>query len=230
LRNGWTIIGIAIIGSVFITLFVETAVFGTGENAVADLDIVQYALLLVLVGIGVALGWRLSASSALRMALGCSAIVAIGLIVYSADPSVEPKYLAPAAAKSTQTAGTYEWGVVHLTAESTGHFFATGQVEGTDIDFIVDTGATLVALTYDDALNIGLPVHSLRFDASIKTANGQTWGAIVELADVTIGEITVRNVQAMVLDDGLDRSLLGMSFLNRLTSFEIARDKLTLRQ
>ncbi len=230
MRNGWTIIGIAIIGSVFITLFVETAVFGTGENAVADLDIVQYALLLVLVGIGVALGWRLSASSALRMALGCSAIVAIGLIVYSADPSVEPKYLAPAAAKSTQTAGTYEWGVVHLTAESTGHFFATGQVEGTDIDFIVDTGATLVALTYDDALNIGLPVHSLRFDASIKTANGQTWGAIVELADVTIGKITVRNVQAMVLDDGLDRSLLGMSFLNRLTSFEIARDKLTLRQ
>ena len=230
MRNGWTIIGIAIIGSVFITLFVETTVFGTGENAVADLDIVQYALLLVLVGIGVALGWRLSASSALRMALGCSAIVAIGLIVYSADPSVESKYLAPAAAKSTQTAGTYEWGVVHLTAESTGHFFATGQVEGTDIDFIVDTGATLVALTYDDALNIGLPVHSLRFDASIKTANGQTWGAIVELADVTIGEITVRNVQAMVLDDGLDRSLLGMSFLNRLTSFEIARDKLTLRQ
>ena len=87
-----------------------------------------------------------------------------------------------------------------------------------------------MALTYDDALNIGLPVYSLRFDASIKTANGETWGAIVELADVTIGDITVRNVQAMVLDEGLDRSLLGMSFLNRLTSFEVARDRLTLRQ
>lgn len=230
MRNGWTIIGLAIIGSAFITLFVETMAFGTGQNAAADLDVVQYALLLVLVGIGVALGWRLSASPALRMALGCSAMVAIGLIVYSASLSIGPTYPAPAAAKSTQTADTYEWGVVHLTAESTGHFFAIGEVEGTDIDFIVDTGATLVALTYDDALSIGLPVHSLRFDAAIKTANGQTWGAIVELADITIGDITVRNVQAMILDEGLDRSLLGMSFLNRLTSFEVARDRLTLRQ
>ncbi len=230
MRNGWTIIGIAIIGSALITLFVETAIIGSGEEAAADLDIVQYALLLVLVGVGVALGWRLSASPALRTALASSAIVAIGLIAYSASPAIEPNYLASARVKTTQTAGTYEWGVVHLTAGSMGHFFATGEVEGTDVDFMIDTGATLVALTYDDALSIGLPVHSLRFNAAIKTANGQTWGAAVELGDVTIGDITVRNVQAMILDGGLDRSLLGMSFLSKLTSFEIARDRLTLRQ
>ena len=230
MRNGWTIIGIAIVGSALITLFVETAIIGSGEEAAADLDIVQYALLLVLVGVGIALGWRLSASPALRTALASSAIVAIGLIAYSASQAIEPNYLASARVKTTQTANTYEWGVVHLKAGSMGHFFAAGEVEGTDVDFMIDTGATLVALTYDDALSIGLPVHSLRFNTSIKTANGQTWGATVELGDVTIGDITVRNVQAMILDGGLDRSLLGMSFLSKLTSFEIARDRLTLRQ
>ena len=94
-----------------------------------------------------------------------------------------------------------------------------------------DTGATMMALTYEDAKKVGLTPHSLDFSARVDTANGIARVAPVTLARVRVGDITIRNVRAAVAERGaLTTNLLGMSFLGRLRSFQIQDGELILIQ
>ena len=118
-------------------------------------------------------------------------------------------------------------GYVRLPRASDGHFWAEAKVNRRKIRFVVDTGATLVALAPEDAKRLGL--RDLEFTSSVGTANGRTKAAYVTLKRIDIAGVSVKNVPAVVLGEGLTQSLLGMSFLGELQSFEAKRDALVLR-
>jgi aspartyl protease family protein len=109
-----------------------------------------------------------------------------------------------------------------------GHFWAQGQVNGVPVRFLVDTGATVVALTPADAQHLGFDLQQLSYGSSVVTAGGKTRAAAVRLASVDVGGAQLEGVDALVIEKGLDASLLGMSYLGRLSSFRATRQALVL--
>ncbi len=111
-----------------------------------------------------------------------------------------------------------------------GHFFAEAEVEGKKVMFMVDTGASVIALSRDDARRLGITPSERDFNQLVSTANGTTRGAPVTLDSVAIGPIDLRYVDAMVVEGDMQGSLLGMSFLNRLSGYQVTGDRLVFRQ
>jgi len=126
-----------------------------------------------------------------------------------------PKQAAPAASEA-------------ISKSPDGHFWAVGRVNGGAVRFLVDTGATAVALTPADAARLGLKPEDLHYSTNVVTAGGSTRAAPVKIASMTVGGVTVANVDALVIEEGLDSSLLGMSYLGRLTRFEATQTSLVL--
>jgi len=111
-----------------------------------------------------------------------------------------------------------------------GHFEADVSVNGRTIQMLVDTGASMVALSHADAERIGIIPENLDYSMTVMTANGRTRAAPVTLDRVAIGPIVRTGVAASVAEDGkLDQSLLGMSFLETLGSMQMQTDELRLR-
>jgi aspartyl protease family protein len=110
-----------------------------------------------------------------------------------------------------------------------GHYWATGQVNGAKVRFLVDTGATAVALTAADAQRLGIRPEKLDFAYRVITAGGEARAASVKLASVSVAGARVDDVDALVIDRGLDTSLLGMTYLGRLASFQATRQALILQ-
>ncbi|WP_404861636.1 TIGR02281 family clan AA aspartic protease [Georhizobium sp. MAB10] len=111
-----------------------------------------------------------------------------------------------------------------------GQFATEISVNGEPVGVMVDTGASLIALAYDDAEQLGLEPENLSYSQPVSTANGQALAAIVTLDEVAIGPIVRSDVRALVSEDGaLSQSLLGMNFIGELSSFEMRRDELILR-
>ncbi len=116
-----------------------------------------------------------------------------------------------------------------VTRTADGHFEVSANVNGTSVAFVVDTGASAVVLTYNDAERIGIDTQSLDYRIPIDTANGRTTAAPATIAAIDIGNIRRDDVQALVARRGdLSRSLLGMTFLETLWGFEIRGDRLIL--
>ncbi len=110
-----------------------------------------------------------------------------------------------------------------------GHFYVEADVNGARIRFLVDTGATYVALSPDDARSAGLRVFDSDYTARTSTANGVTLVAPVTLRQVELNQLQLFDVRAVVLEQPTPVSLLGMSFLSRLRGFETRNDELVLR-
>ncbi len=110
-----------------------------------------------------------------------------------------------------------------------GHFWADASVNGRPLRLLVDTGATTVALTSEDARRLGLPLETLKFDEPVSTAAGESRAARVVLEHVAVDGAPVEDVEALVFREGLPTSLLGMSYLGRLQRFEASRTDLVLR-
>lgn len=123
----------------------------------------------------------------------------------------------------------YDRGLV-VTRGMGGHFLLRGAVNGHQVRFMFDTGASSVVLTHKDAIAAGVPVERLRFELPVMTANGIARVAPLTIRNLSVGTITLANVRAMVAPPGrLDVSLLGNSFLDRLGSFTVDGDRLVLR-
>ncbi|MDX9996433.1 MAG: TIGR02281 family clan AA aspartic protease [Phenylobacterium sp.] len=110
-----------------------------------------------------------------------------------------------------------------------GHFWAEADVDGRRVRFLVDTGASAVALTVEDARRLGLDPTTLIYEYSVQTASGQARAAQVRLGSVAIAGARVNDVEAFVIEHGLETSLLGMTYLGRLSRFEATRSSLILR-
>lgn len=110
-----------------------------------------------------------------------------------------------------------------------GHFMVTAEVDGAPVRFLVDTGATTIALSHADAVRAGIDPDALEYTLPIRTANGIARAAQVRLDNVTLGGIERDDVIATISERGaLTQSLLGMNFLGSLASFEIRGDRLIL--
>ena len=114
--------------------------------------------------------------------------------------------------------------------EPDGHYWTRADVDGTAVKFMVDTGASTVAITFRDAQRIGLKPEDLEFKWEILTAGGVVHGAAVTLEKISVGQVEIENVEAMVLREGLEQSLLGMTFLGELYSYEFRKSQLVIRQ
>ena len=118
---------------------------------------------------------------------------------------------------------------VVLNANDYGHFHAVAQIKGQQVEFMTDTGATYVALSYETAQKLGLTPQSLRFNGRSTTANGVARVASIVLDTIRIGDITVKDVQAVVAEPGrMTQNLLGMSFIKQLSGFELNGARLTM--
>jgi len=119
---------------------------------------------------------------------------------------------------------------IEVARSSGGDFFISGQINGARVHLVLDTGASSVVLTQDDAKAAGLPLSMLNYTVSIETANGRASAAPVTLDRIAIGGLEERSVEALVVQPGqLRTSLLGMSFLNRLQGWQVDGDRLVLR-
>jgi aspartyl protease family protein len=126
------------------------------------------------------------------------------------------------AVSSAEAPGISLMAVTELKANKTGHFVTSADINGSAVQVLVDTGATVVALSYEDAADIGLHPGSLDFNVPVSTANGVAQAARVKIDLISIDGIEVEDVEGLVLPEGaLQGTLLGMSFLSRLGSFKV---------
>ncbi len=177
-------------------------------------------------------GSNLVFNVAMWMMVGASAMFAVSRIS-------SLQHIQPAAAQRAAVVPEPESGAavspppsdsIELRADGAGHFRSSIEVNGRSMAALVDTGATMVALTYEDAERSGIFLHDRDFVGRTQTANGTARFAPILLDRVTIGTITVRNVEAGVAERGaLSINLLGMSFLGRLRRFEVASGRLSLQ-
>ena len=121
-------------------------------------------------------------------------------------------------------------GAVALRRADDGHFYARLAIEGTELRFLVDTGATSVVLSRTDAARIGLDVDALDYIVPASTANGTVMGAPVTLGRVALGGIVDRDVRALVNGGRMRTSLLGMSYLGRFRRLRVEGDRLVLER
>jgi aspartyl protease family protein len=146
---------------------------------------------------------------------------------------IQPRPVAVAmrAAPTPTEPTSYSSRSVTIQADRQGHFRVAARVDGRRLDFMVDTGASVIALTARDAARLGVRPLRGEYTAPVATANGTTKAAPIMLDAVDLDGLTVRDVQALVLpDDALSENLLGLSFLSKLRRFEYAGGRLLLEQ
>jgi aspartyl protease family protein len=115
--------------------------------------------------------------------------------------------------------------------DARGHFATEGRIDGQRIGFMVDTGASVVALNESSAARFGLRPTPGQYTAKVTTANGTIKAARAQIAMMDVGGLIVRDVDAMVLpDEALSENLLGLSFLSKLKRFEYANGQMVLEQ
>jgi aspartyl protease family protein len=127
--------------------------------------------------------------------------------------------------RTTSSAST-----VHIPRGQGGEFAIHARINRVSTPMVIDTGATSVVLTYETAKAIGLPLELLEYDVDVETAGGHTKAARLTLDRLSIGKLVERSVPALVVPRGqMKTNLLGMSFLDRLESWEVRADRLVLR-
>lgn len=141
----------------------------------------------------------------------------------------EPEYRDEPEEVDEQSESSGDGDELVLNAGAGGHYFVDAAINGEGVHFLVDTGASLVALSRTDAEKLGIDLEELKFTGRAKTANGIARVAPIMLSEIEIGDNVVENVPAAVIDAQMDISLLGMSFLKRLSGFEIKDNQLIMR-
>ena len=165
----------------------------------------------------------------LGSAVFCAVLAGTGVLSLSQHTTQDDIAVSESASASAiDTDTTVNTHVTAIPKAKDGHFWANATVNTRAVRFLVDTGATVVALTPADAQRLGFDASSLTYNREVNTANGKTYAASVNLSVVGIGQSTVRNVDALVVKEGLTTSLLGMSYLGRLSRFEATPSSLIL--
>jgi aspartyl protease family protein len=172
----------------------------------------------------------------LRTALFAAFVVVLATQIPSLigrlDQAPSPEAPEPAAAqqaRSNSQPASAASGTTVLSADGRGHFTGTFRINGKPVPGLVDTGASLVAINESTARRLGFGANSLDFRHRVNTANGQTQAAHIVLDRIEIGSVRAYGVDAFVLrDDALGDTLVGMSFLQKLKSYQVQGENLTL--
>ncbi len=220
--------GLLLIAALLVGLF--------AERNIADLSPFEAASMLALGGLALFMAASIVESFARHWTYGVQSIavsggVLIALIVVYASRSELETVLDRAIGDISvgRTVVTPE-GEVVAARKTDGSFMLQGKVNGKDTRFIFDTGASTVVLRAEDATAMGIKPDTLNYSVPVSTANGGALAAPVTLQSLTIGSITERNVRALIARDGvLHANLLGMTFLERLGSYEVRGNRLILR-
>jgi aspartyl protease family protein len=156
--------------------------------------------------------------------VGALSAVGAAKAVVSLDDLRQPDLRGPAPAVAS-----VDDGAAQIVKAADGHFWAEAKVDGRAMRFLIDTGATAVALSQNDAKRLGIDTKALDYSYRVMTASGETRAASVKLASVSVAGAQVSDVEALVVEKGLETSLLGMSYLGRLSSFQATPRALVLR-
>jgi len=156
--------------------------------------------------------------------VGALSAVGAAKAVVSLDELRQPDLRGPAPAVAV-----VDEGAAQIVKAADGHFWAEAKVDGRAVRFLIDTGATAVALSQTDAKRLGIDTQALDYNYKVMTASGETRAASVKLASVSVAGARVSDVEALVVEKGLETSLLGMSYLGRLSSFQATPRALVLR-
>jgi aspartyl protease family protein len=147
---------------------------------------------------------------------------------HAAAPASAPAVQVAAAPKPSYSGGSR---TVVIERDARGHFATEGVVDGRRIGFMVDTGASVIALTERDASRLGYHPAARDWIGKAQTANGTVRTAPIKLDMVEVGGVMLRNVDAVVMpDEALSENLLGLSFLSRLRRFEYREGRLVLEE
>jgi aspartyl protease family protein len=157
---------------------------------------------------------------ALRTVLLWSALGYAGFLAWQNHGALFA-FASPPRVLATAPAGRPAANTLSFRPDRAGHFLLTAAVNGNALRFLVDTGASYVTLTLEDARAAGISASDLRFSGRVATANGEVRVAPVVLREVRLDQFTMQDVDAVVVDTPLAISLLGMSFLRRLEGYEI---------
>jgi aspartyl protease family protein len=142
----------------------------------------------------------------------------------------DPRQIAKASTMVSDMLRKHPSRVVQISRGQAGEFALRASINGVKVPMVIDTGATSVVLTFETAKAAGLPLELLDYDVAVETAGGHTRAARLTLDRLAIGTLVERSVPALVVPRGqMKTNLLGMSFLDRLESFEVRADSLMLR-
>ena len=182
------------------------------------------------------LGESISVRKALFPALALFGAAALGLVALR-DTMNTPVDVKPALAEEANVSAdslpvisSHQIRTASLRKEGDGHYWASARVNNQPVKFLVDTGASLVALSKRDARRLGIDTDNLQRNAEVRTAAGRVKAATTVLDAITIDGVTVRNVSAVVIEEGLEHSLLGMSFLNRLDGWDVTTQAIIIHE
>ena len=230
----WLAIGLLIVAALILILFHD-------QGSIAGLDSSTFAALTASTALLIWLSSSLlrdymgKGGEALRHAVVWAGIALLLVTIYTFR--VELLEGAERVAHQLLPAGTHiklspysaDKATVRIRKRSDGHFVTQTTINNIDVSMLVDTGASQIVLTSADAERIGINLNDLKFVIPIDTANGQTVAARLLLNSVSIGPIRIPRVEALVARKGdLNKSLLGLTFLNRLRSYSVKGDFLIL--
>lgn len=172
---------------------------------------------------------RLDIQSAIVMGMATASSLSVAWWLTHQEPRAAEASVPAPVPVSDRLAPTGSGQPAQIARAADGHYWAEADIDGRAIRVLVDTGASLVALTREDALRLGLSLKGSDFTRTVETASGPVKAAAVELSHVAVAGARVENVSALVIEAGLPHSLLGMSYLGRLSAFEARPTGLTLR-
>jgi aspartyl protease family protein len=230
----WIALGLLIVAGLVLVLQNDAGTIAGLDNA-SFAGLVAGLALLIYLGGSVVRDYRGRAAEAARHAITWAGFALILVGAYSLRGDLTSfayriaGELVPGMAVSVETEpGDNQ--AVRIRRQGDGHFVARTHVNGIAVPMMVDTGAATIVLSSQDAQKIGINTAGLSYRVPVRTANGLTHSARIRLNQVEIGALGLTNVDALIAQPGdLHHSLLGMSFLSRLRSYEFSGDFLTLR-
>lgn len=191
-------------------------------------SLIRALIILLLVASFVVMSPRLNLKGALRNIVIWLGIGALILTVYTLrDDFIQIGERVTGEVMPFQASENADGDLV-LKRGNDGHFHMEVRVNGEPVRFLVDTGASIVTLSEDDARRAGYDPSTLDYTLQFSTANGTAWGAPIRIDQMRAGPLIARDVRAAVGGAGMSKSLLGMSFLNQLNGFSVTGDTLTL--
>ncbi len=231
----WIALGLLIISGLILVLYHDQGTIG-GLDSSSFAGLVASSALLIWLGSSVLRDYSGRIGQAFKDILTWTGIALILVILYTfRTPLIEGsdkvlQQLLPAGVNFTLSPHDAEKATVRLRVRDDGQFVVRTTTNNRQIPMLVDTGASQVVLSAKDAHALGINLAALNFVIPVSTANGQTMTARYKINSLFIGPIKLYNVEALIAREGdLNQSLLGMSFLRRLRSYEFTKDFLILR-